>query len=44
MSFRISALPTARFKPLFALSDEELAARGAKRLIVDRMSRIPLSR
>jgi Protein of unknown function (DUF1203) len=41
MSFRISALPTARFKPLFALSDEELAARGAKRLIVDQCPGFP---
>ena len=41
MSFRISALPTARFKPLFALSDEELAARGAKRLIVDKCPGFP---
>jgi hypothetical protein len=41
MSFRISALPIARFKPLFALSDEELAARGAKRLIVDKCPGFP---
>ena len=41
MSFRISALPTARFKPLFALSDEELAARGARRRIVDKCPGFP---
>jgi hypothetical protein len=41
MSFRISALPTARFKPLFALSDEELATRGAMRRIVDKCPGFP---
>jgi hypothetical protein len=29
-----SALIAARFKPLFALSDEELAARGASSIYV----------
>ena len=41
MSFRVSALPTARFKPLFALSDEELATRGAMRRIVDKCPGFP---
>src|ERR1700722_8270347 len=41
MSFRISALPTARFKPLFALSNEELATRGAMRRIVDKCPGFP---
>lgn len=35
MSFRITGLPAERFEPLFALSDDELAARGAVRRIAD---------
>ena len=35
MSFRITGLPADQFAPLFALSDEELAARGAVRRIAD---------
>lgn len=35
MSFRITGLPAARFAPLFALSDAELAAQGAVRRIAD---------
>lgn len=35
MSFIVSALPVAEFKPLFALSDAELAARGVLRRTVD---------
>ena len=35
MSFRIQGLPAEEFTPLFALSDEELAARGAVRRIAD---------
>ena len=35
MSFRIQGLPAEDFAPLFALSDEELAARGAVRRIAD---------
>jgi len=35
MSFRITGLPTEPFAPLFAMSDEELAARGAVRSIAD---------
>src|SRR5262249_8005495 len=35
MSFRITGLPTEPFAPLFALSDTELAARGAVRRIAD---------
>jgi hypothetical protein len=41
MSFKVSALPDARFKALFALSDEELAARGARRLVVDKSPGFP---
>jgi hypothetical protein len=35
MSFRISGLPAEDFAPLFALSDDELAARGTVRRIAD---------
>ncbi len=35
MSFRITGLPVENFQPLFALSDAELAARGAVRRIAD---------
>jgi len=35
MSFVVSALPAEPFTPLFALSDEDLAARGAMRRTVD---------
>jgi len=35
MSFVVSALPAEPFAPLFALSDEDLAARGAMRRTVD---------
>jgi hypothetical protein len=35
MSFRISGLPVEHFAPLFDLSDDELAARGAQRRIAD---------
>jgi hypothetical protein len=35
MSFRIIGLPAETFRPLFGLSDEELAARGAVRRIAD---------
>src|SRR5579885_628129 len=35
MSFRITGLPAEHFAPLFNLSDEELAARGAVRRIAD---------
>jgi len=35
MSFRITGLPAENFAPLFALSDEELAVRGAVRRIAD---------
>lgn len=35
MSFRITGLPAETFRPLFALSDAELAARGAVRRIAD---------
>lgn len=35
MPFLISALPLARFAPLFRLSDDALAASGARRVIAD---------
>jgi hypothetical protein len=35
MSFRITGLPADQFAPLFALSDAELAAKGAVRQIAD---------
>lgn len=35
MSFRITGLPEEEFAPLFAMSDAELAARGAVRRIAD---------
>jgi hypothetical protein len=35
MSFRITGLPAEEFAPLFALSNTELAARGAVRRIAD---------
>src|SRR5215510_6167932 len=35
MSFRIVGLPTEPFAPLLAMSDGELAARGAARRIAD---------
>lgn len=35
MSFRITGLPAEAFAPLFALSDEALAAQGAVRRIAD---------
>jgi hypothetical protein len=35
MSFRITGLPAEPFEELFALSDEELAVRGAVRTIAD---------
>ena len=36
MSFRITGLPVEPFAPLFDLSDEQLAVRGAVRRIADR--------
>jgi len=33
--FRIHALPAAQFQPLFALSDDELAARDIRRAVAD---------
>lgn len=33
--FQISALPRSTFAPLFTLSDAELVARGARRVVVD---------
>lgn len=41
MSFRITALPAARFAPLFALSDAELWRRGAVRQVADRTPGFP---
>lgn len=34
-SFRITGLPLAPFMPLFALSDDALAARGMRRVVAD---------
>jgi hypothetical protein len=34
-NFRIVGLPQAQFEPLFSLDDNELAQKGARRLIVD---------
>jgi hypothetical protein len=35
MSFRITGLPAEEFAPLFAMSDQELAAHGAERRVAD---------
>ncbi len=35
MTYRIHGLPLVRFQPLFALSDTELGAQGARRMIAD---------
>ena len=35
MSFRITGLPVEEFRPLFGLSDDELAARGMARYVAD---------
>ena len=35
MSFRITGLSADQFRPLFGLLDEELAARGARRVVAD---------
>ena len=35
MSFRITGLPAERFAHLFALPDQELAARGVVRRVAD---------
>src|SRR5580700_1548024 len=41
MSFQITGLPAASFAGLFALSDEQLAVRGAVRMVVDRYPGFP---
>jgi hypothetical protein len=41
MDFRISGLPADRFTELFSLSDDELAGRGALRVIADGHSGYP---
>ena len=41
MGYRITGLPPAPFAGLFSLSDEELAARGAVRRIVDAPNSFP---
>lgn len=41
MTFQISALPKQSFAPLFAMSDRELAARGAMRRLVDESPGFP---
>lgn len=39
--FRIHALPAARFAPLFALTDDELAARDIRRVVADQAASFP---
>src|SRR5438105_3333376 len=41
MTYRITGLDPAPYKPLFGLSDEELAARGVVRMIVDEKPSYP---
>jgi hypothetical protein len=41
MSFQIVSLPLEPFAPLFALDDEQLRARGAKRYVADRQPGFP---
>lgn len=41
MSFRITGLSSEPFRPLYGLSDEELARRGVKRYIVDHTPGFP---
>jgi hypothetical protein len=41
MTFKITGLPSATFAPLFTLSDLELAARGAVRMVADRRPGFP---
>lgn len=41
MSYHIEALPLAPFAPFFSMSDEELAAAGARRWIADQPGRAP---
>jgi hypothetical protein len=41
MSFQIKGLPAAEFAPLFSLSDGELRARNARRVIADKQPGFP---
>ncbi|HLQ12889.1 MAG TPA: DUF1203 domain-containing protein [Steroidobacteraceae bacterium] len=41
MSFQISGLPASQFTPLFALGDDELAARGVFRMRADKQPGFP---
>ena len=41
MNFQITALPLTPFAPLFALDDEQLRERGAKRYVAGRNSNFP---
>lgn len=41
MTFRISALPLAPFRPFFALGDEALLAQGARRCVADEKPGFP---
>ncbi|HSQ95851.1 MAG TPA: DUF1203 domain-containing protein [Croceibacterium sp.] len=41
MTYLIKGLPRARFEPLLALSDAELAARGARRVVADAVFGFP---
>jgi hypothetical protein len=41
MPFRYMGLPRAQFEPMFAMSEAELGARGAQRMIVDEKPGFP---
>lgn len=41
MGFQITGLPAAEFSPLMSMSDEELEAHGARRVIADRYPGFP---
>ncbi|HKC15924.1 MAG TPA: DUF1203 domain-containing protein [Steroidobacteraceae bacterium] len=41
MNFQITGLQASRFTPLFALSNEELAARGVIRMVADKQPGFP---
>lgn len=41
MNFRVSALPAAAFAPLYGLSDRELEARGARRVVAEHSPGFP---
>ena len=41
MSFQITGLPASLFTPLFALGDDQLAARGVVRMVADKQPGFP---